>query len=167
MYVWFLLPTYPNFFNPTLNIKMETHDFHVRCITTANMIKRDLFVLVFLSFSVYLTHDGNLVGPARPPNLSKSPFKFHFELPDVYTSIYTPQSLLSTPQYEPRLHVIKQTIYRCNLSNNRLEYVLKFSDQNILVSDPNLGIYYWLCHSSKITCMGKPFRPSSYFMALS
>ena len=22
MYVWFLLPTYPNFFNPTLNIKM-------------------------------------------------------------------------------------------------------------------------------------------------
>ena len=21
-YVWFLLPTYPNFFNPTLNIKM-------------------------------------------------------------------------------------------------------------------------------------------------
>ena len=23
MYVWFLLPTYPNFFNPTLNIKMD------------------------------------------------------------------------------------------------------------------------------------------------
>ena len=22
IYVWFLLPTYPNFFNPTLNIKM-------------------------------------------------------------------------------------------------------------------------------------------------
>ena len=22
LYVWFLLPTYPNFFNPTLNIKM-------------------------------------------------------------------------------------------------------------------------------------------------
>ena len=22
MYVWFLLPTYPNFFSPTLNIKM-------------------------------------------------------------------------------------------------------------------------------------------------
>ena len=22
MYVWFLLPTLPNFFNPTLNIKM-------------------------------------------------------------------------------------------------------------------------------------------------
>ena len=22
MYVWFLLPTYPNVFNPTLNIKM-------------------------------------------------------------------------------------------------------------------------------------------------
>ena len=22
MYVWFLLPTYPKFFNPTLNIKM-------------------------------------------------------------------------------------------------------------------------------------------------
>ena len=22
MYVWFLLPTFPNFFNPTLNIKM-------------------------------------------------------------------------------------------------------------------------------------------------
>ena len=22
MFVWFLLPTYPNFFNPTLNIKM-------------------------------------------------------------------------------------------------------------------------------------------------
>ena len=22
MYVWFLLPTYPDFFNPTLNIKM-------------------------------------------------------------------------------------------------------------------------------------------------
>ena len=22
MYMWFLLPTYPNFFNPTLNIKM-------------------------------------------------------------------------------------------------------------------------------------------------
>ena len=22
MYVWFMLPTYPNFFNPTINIKM-------------------------------------------------------------------------------------------------------------------------------------------------
>ena len=43
---------------------------------------------------------------------------------------------------------------KSSLIDNRLEYKIRFSDQKII------GIYYWLCHSSKIICMNKPFRPS-------
>ena len=39
MYVWFLLPTYPNFFNPTLNIKM---------VLEKNYLKLALFQILSL-----------------------------------------------------------------------------------------------------------------------
>ena len=32
MYVWFMLPTYPNFFNPTINIKQEQSDLGPHCL---------------------------------------------------------------------------------------------------------------------------------------
>ena len=48
----------------------------------------------------------------------------------------------------------------CCLTGNSLEYKIRFSDHMIMASDSNIGIYYWLSHSSKITCMNKPFKPS-------
>lgn len=48
----------------------------------------------------------------------------------------------------------------CRSGNCILDYSITFSDQIIYCSDTKIGLYHWLFHSSKTSCMGKRFRPS-------
>ena len=50
MYVWFMLPTYPNFFNPTLHIKMVFGEKIPKMGTFSD------FVTIFFDRCYILTH---------------------------------------------------------------------------------------------------------------
>ena len=56
MYVWFLLPTYPNFFNPTLNIKMVFGEKIPKMGTFSDFVASFLLNVItkFNNFPTYL-----------------------------------------------------------------------------------------------------------------
>ena len=59
MYVWFLLPTYPNYCNPTLNIKMVYGEKIPKMGTFSDFVTYSLFSLLnvitkFYNFPTYL-----------------------------------------------------------------------------------------------------------------
>ena len=56
MYVWFLLPTYPNFLNPTLNIKMVFGEKIPKMGTFSDFVTISLLNVIskFNNFPTYL-----------------------------------------------------------------------------------------------------------------
>ena len=57
MYVWFLLPTYPNFFNPTLNIKMVFGEKIPKMGTFSDFVT---IFFVYITWSISLDVNSNI-----------------------------------------------------------------------------------------------------------
>ena len=68
MYVWFLLPSYPNFFNPTLNIKMVFGEKIPKMDTFSDFVTI-FFVKCYNFFLITSLPTLNFVGMQQEPHI--------------------------------------------------------------------------------------------------